>query len=291
MKARRAVSCAVDIFCLVLFVYLLVFPEYASAPTRIALEFCFTALLPSLFMYGVLSRIAVGTPFVARLSRIFGVGTAVLAIGMLCGAPIGAVTATSLYKNGAVKKKYAEYLVSFTNCASLSFLLGYVGNMLFGDISVGVRLAVYQLASSVFTAAVMKRVMFGKEKQSNRTGFSVKRVGLREAVSETAESMINICACAVFFAVAGSVLANLGIFGETVGVLVKCLLEFSTGCAAAAKSADYNFLLVAVAVGFSGFSVLLQVYSAIANKLSLMPFLVGKLISGTVMTLLAFIFG
>ncbi len=291
MKARRAVSCGIDIFCLLLFVYLLVFPERASAPTRAALEFCFTALLPALFMYSVLSRVAVGMQLTVRLSRLFGIDSVVLAIGMLCGAPIGAVTAVSLYEKGCIEKRYAEYLLSFTNNASLSFLLGYVGNTLFQNAEIGLRLAIYQLTATLITAAVMKRIIFGRSKPKAFAGFAVKRVGLRDAVSEAAGSMINICACAVFFAVAGSALTASGIFSDTQGVLIKCLLEFSSGCAAAAKAGKGAFVLTAVSLGFTGLSVALQVYSVIANKLSAKPFLVGKLISGALMTLLAVICG
>ena len=124
MKARRIFSFCAQMITLFLFVYLLIFPQSATQPTRFALEFCGKTLIPSLFIYMVLSKMIVNTPIIHRLTSILGLESVALILGTLCGCPIGAKNAVLLYDNGQITKKHAEYLCSFSNNASISFVIG-----------------------------------------------------------------------------------------------------------------------------------------------------------------------
>lgn len=291
MKPSRLFSYFADAVTVSVFIYLLVFPQNAAAPTREALEFCTAALIPSLFIYMALSKAVVSMPAVQRAYGYIGIAPFMLAIGALCGCPIGAKNAVTLYENGVVSKKYAEYLCSFTNNASLSFVVGYVGAQLFGDKSIGLRLFVIQLVSAVITAFVMKRLL-SVEAPSKASKRSVNfRTGLREAISDSAGTMIDLCACAVFFIVAGEAICSLLRLDGLANTAIKAVLEFSSGCAATAKSGGYAVALTAFTIGFGGCSVALQVRSIVAGKLSIKPFLAGKTIQAAVMTLLTVIFG
>ncbi len=291
MKARRYTAIISDTLCVLLFVYLLVFPNRASVPTKSALEFCAKTLIPALFIYTVLAKITVSLPITERLERIIGTAPIVLAAGMLCGAPIGAKTALSLYEQGRIDKKYAEYLCSFTNNASASFVLGYVGSTLFGDIFIGVRLFLYQLASSLFTALVMRLYMYGGKIKRDLPNATHKRIKLQAAVREAAESMLGISACVVFFIVAGSAASSLLSLAPLPDAVLRSVLEFSSGCASASKLHSLALPVCAFSIGFSGLSVALQVSSAGEGRIGIRPYLLGKLISGSCMTLLAVIFG
>ncbi len=291
MKTRKFFSMITDITAIFLFTYLLIYPQYATEPTRYALEFCAKTLIPSLFIYMVLAKIVITLPITKWLIKIFGLESVVLITGTLCGCPVGAKTAVTLYESKKITKKHAEYLCSFTNNASLSFVLGFVGKELFGDIRVGLRLMIYQLIASAATALFMKFILFGKEKIPSFSAVRSEKTGLREAVADSAMTMINLCACVVFFMVAGGVishLANLTPFWEAI---LKSLLEFSSGCAEAIDTGKYAIPITAFALSQTGFSVALQVRSVISGKLAFMPYLTGKVISCIIMTGLAIIFG
>ncbi len=291
MRIRRFMVGVGNIAAMMLFAYLLIHPQYATRPTAQALGFCATTLVPSLFVYMVLSKIIITLPMTEILTRVIGLEAFALITGTLCGCPVGAKNAVSLYESGRISKKRAEYLCSFTNNASTSFVVGYVGSELFGDITVGVRLLVIQLVSAVLTAIIMKYAVFGKQRLEKASIQGSAPVGLREAVTDSAQTMLNLCACAVFFIVAGGVVSNLLCLGPAADALVKSVLEFSSGCATAAGLDKYAFEVTAFAVGFTGFSVVLQVQSVIAHRLSVKPFLVGKALSGSIMTALAVICG
>lgn len=292
MKVGKLFSYTADILVSALFVFLLIFPDKASLPVRQALAFCAQTLIPSLFIYMVLARMLASSPLTDRLTAFFGCEPVLLLLGTLCGAPVGATLAESLYSSGRIEKKHAEYLCAFTNNVSASFLLGFVGQGMFGDIRAGLRLLAYQLFASVTTAVVLKFVMFGKKRLPRPASVKGARVGLREAITGGAVSMLNVCACAVFFiVVSGAVSSLLGVGGEG-GALIQSILEFSSGCAAAAGMPTRTMLIIcAFACGQTGFSVALQVRSVTAGKLSIKPYLAGKIINCAVMTLLAFFAG
>ncbi len=291
MKIRKAFSLISDISAVCLFVFLIVFPQYATEPTRNALDFCAKTLVPSLFIYMVLSKIIITLPITDRLTQRFGYEAVALLAGNLCGCPIGAKNALSLYETGRISKKHAEYLTSFTNNASISFVIGFVGSELFGDVKIGLRLFVYQIIASIMTAIVMKFLIFGKDKLPKACSLNAPKVGLREAVTDSAMTLINVCACATFFIVCGSAVSAFFELNEFWSAILKSLLEFSSGCATTAKISRFAIQATAFSVGFTGLSVALQVRSVVAGRLAMKPFLTGKLITVTVMTLLSVIFG
>lgn len=289
MKTRSIFSAVSDSLAIILFIYLLIFPQNASEPTRSALSFCAQTLIPSLFIYMVLAKMIISLPVTDWLAKRIGTGFIVFASGLLCGCPIGAKIALSLYESGRIDKKYAEYLCSFTNNASISFVVGYVGVELFGSREVGIRLFIFQVISSAATAFLMKRLMYGKEPLRRIYSESKGRVPLREAVTDSAQTIISVCACAVFFIVAASSISELLELPPVWDAVLKCLLEFSSGCAAGAGLDKNALSICAFSIGFTGLSVFLQVKSVVSGRLSAKPFAAGKLISASVMTLLSLV--
>lgn len=291
MKTRKIFLIIADTAAVLLFVYLLIFPELASETTRGALEFCGKTLIPSLFVYMILSKIIITRPMTDRLMSMIGCETVALLTGTLCGCPVGAKNALSLYESGRITKKHAEYLLSFTNNTSVSFLVGYVGQELLNDVNAGFRLLVYQLIGALSAAVVMRFVIFGKEKLPKCRSGVGRPVGLREAISDSAFTMLVLCACAVFFIVASGAIASILSLSSCGEAVLRSALEFSSGCAAAAKCGKAGLTIIAFAIGNSGLSVALQVRSVIANRLSFRPYLAGKAVACAVTTALAFIFG
>ena len=291
MKHKSILSRIYEILLLFLFVYLLIFPKNASAPTRSALEFCARTLVPSLFIYTVLSKTVFSSSLVQSAARRFGIVPITLVIGTLCGCPIGAKLSISLYESRRVDKRFAEYLCSFSNNASASFVLGFIGSELFGDALVGVRLLVYQLIASVITAAVMKRLIFGRERLPKICASITQKTTLSEAISDGGATVMGISACAMFFIVVSNAISSLLPLSGCSLAIVRAILEFSSGCSAAASLKDFAIPVTAFALGHCGASVAMQVRAVTGGRLSLRPYLTGKIISGTVMTVLAIIFG
>ena len=291
MKIHKTISVFSDIAVILLFGYLIIFPNEATQPTRNALDFCAKTLIPSLFIYMVLAKIVITLPITDKLIQKFGLETFLLIMGTLCGAPIGAKSALTLFENRRISKERAEFLCAFTNNASMSFVVGFVGNELFGDIKIGIKLFIFQLSASAVCAVIMKFVIFGKAKLKAPNVITATKIGLRDAVADSAMTMLNLCACVVFFIIVGTSISDILNLGNVSNAVLKSMLEFSSGCAAATKTGSFAFPIIAFALGHTGLSVVLQVRSVVANKLSIHPFLLGKLICCSLMTFFAVIFG
>ena len=288
MRIRHLISAVCDLLLALLFVYLLITPEATSASTAKALSFCANSLLPALFVYTVLAQIIVSMPITALISKRLGLGGLIFVLGLLCGYPIGAKLAISLYKNGKIDKKYAEYLTSFSNNASLSFVVGFVGRGLFKRTSFGIRLFIIQAASALIGGLIMRFLLYKNGKIPKISATISRKSSLRETLADTAQNMLNICACVVFFVVVGESISSLFALNPFLSACLKSVLEFSSGALAAAALPKYAFQLTAFAISFGGVSVLMQVKSLVDSSLSLKPYALGKLIACTVMLVLSF---
>lgn len=280
---------------LALFAALLWEPAFASAATLERLRFFVRGVFPSLFAALCLSGLLVSSPPARALYRFpFGVELMALLLGVLCGFPVGARTALQLYEDGQISKTRAEFLCGFSNLASLPFLVGVVGSTLFGDVRFGVRLALLQAASALLTAGIL--YAFLRPSCRGIHAFPVENAGIgissvARAVAGSSHTMLELGGMLIFFGVAADTAVYVsGLRGDGVGAAVlQGVLEFSSGAARAASlGGSTGQLLAAAAVGFSGLCVCAQIAAVTRGKLSLRPYLFGKLCQSALLTLLVY---
>lgn len=298
ISVRSGVAAVFNALVLVTFFYLLINPKLVSVPVTESIYLCVKAIVPSLFIYMVFARMIIAMPFTAflglKLGR-YGIETEVFVLGNLCGFPIGAKSAVYLYENGTVSKKRAEYLCAFTNNASLSFLLGYIGAILFSDIKIGFRLAIFQAVSSLLTAVILRLVFMKKEDFlpiSSHISVVKNRLGLTEAVTDSAFTMLSVCAFIIMFSVLGELAVSIFHPEGIAGILLKSFFEFSSGCAlAAGLEPQTAFFAISFAVGFSGLCVIMQVISVMRGKLSPRMYFSGRFVNTVIFVLFSILFG
>ena len=246
------------------------------------MQLCVTTVLPSLFPFAVLSELTVrsgAADGVARLfgkafEKLFGIrreGAIALVLGLLCGFPIGTRSAISLYERGKLSRGELERLLCFCNGPSPAFLVGAVGVSLFGSREFGILLLVAELVSCL-AVGILLRWLFGKDGELS-LGACVnpcpRRLGACEnitlAVSESAKSMISVCAFIIFFSAFGGVIrACLDTLRVPDGAmaLVMGALELTGGALAVSElEPPLSCLLCAAVVGWSGLSVHFQLIS------------------------------
>lgn len=270
------------------FVLLLCKPRLASEVTLERLVFFAKTVFPSLFVSMCLSSMLVASPIARVLYRVpFGVECTVFVLGVLCGFPVGARCAVMLYQNRQISKKRAEFLCGCTNLASLPFLIGVVGSALFDDMMLGVRLAALQTGCALVTGIVLYAVMRPDCKGVHQTAvFPAPSVSV--AVARSAHTMPELGGMLVFFGVAADLLCRITGISGIPAVLLQGALEFSSGCARAAEyGGEVGVLLATLSVGFSGFCVCSQVAAVTEGKLSIKPYVLGKLLQAALMGAIA----
>lgn len=295
LRLRTVPRLLFPLVLLALFVALLWEPAFASAATSERLCFFVRSVFPSLFTALCLSGLLVSSPPARALYRFpFGVELTALLLGVLCGFPVGARTALQLYEGGQISKTRAEFLCGFSNLASLPFLVGVVGSALFGDVRFGIRLALLQVASALVTAGVLYaflRPSCGgiRSFPAENAGFGISSVA--RAVAGGSHTMLELGGMLVFFGVAADLAVSVsGLRADGAGAAVlQGAMEFSSGVArAASMGGSAGQLLAAAAVGFSGLCVCAQIAAVTRGKLSLRPYLFGKLLQSVLLPLLVY---
>lgn len=284
--------------------------QIAADYMKVGLRLCARTVIPSLFPFMVISellvRCGVGTVpsrFGGTLfSALFGLPSAAsapLLLGGLCGFPVGAKTALSLYDQGQLSRVETERVLAFCNIPSSGFLIGAVGVSLYGSRRFGCFLFFTALFISLFCGLIMRLCFPLPQSRSTATdtGRILPPIGFStftQAVSEATASMLSVCACVVFFTSVVGCLSHL-LSACSVPPFFRALLfglcEISSGVNTAATLSNIALgaALCGFSVGWSGLSVHLQILSLGSDRgISPTPYLVSKLMQGILCGLAAF---
>lgn len=275
------------------------------------LALCAKNVIPSIFPFMVLSDITVtsgAASIVARLLQrpmrlLFGIGGqsgCSVILGMLCGFPVGARSALSVYDAGGIDRGELERLLCFCNSPSSAFLISAVGISLFGSRKYGVALYIITVISALLTGALGNLEFRLKRRKSKilpphsskyekNTDFSVENFttsDFTEAVCTSALSLIKISAFVIFFTVfigtLSSALSALKI-SPKISALMFGFFELTSGVArsSAISPTELGAILAAFCVGWSGLSVHFQVMSICAHRdISFKPYFKAKIFQG-----------
>ncbi len=299
------------LFILVAFLLILCSSDVAIEYMKKGLILCATAVVPALFPFMVISELIVSSGIGVRASRLFarpmrrlfGVGEAGAAayiLGLVCGFPIGAKTAVSMYDRGCISKEELERLMTFCNNPGSAFVISAVGVALLGNKRIGIALYLSVILSSILIGLVGKYFLGYKRENAPRqsliihSDFSIKSI--TDAVQSSAISMLTVCAYVTFFSALvgciGALLSRLEMPQEITACIFG-FFELSSGVGEAAELGGRvrSILLCALFVGWSGLSVAFQIMSVAAGRdISFKPFFIAKAAQGILCALFTSLF-
>ncbi len=294
--AGQVCFCLLSTFC---FLLILRNSEAAIRYMGRGLSLCAGTVIPSLFPFMVISELLVksgaGEAFGRLFSRVMrwvfgisGAGVSAVILGSMCGFPIGARTAVSLYDENLISKSECEHLLTFTNNPSSAFLITAVGVSVFGNRRMGVVLYGVVLGSAFLVGFLARFFLRGSGRPCEHPHHpsGLRPVGVEiftSAISGAASGMLTVCAYVIFFSALtgalGSMLAEGGGSGETGYILLCGFLELTGGISEASghASAETAVILAALVAGWSGLSVHCQVLSLCGGRgLSFKPYFIAK---------------
>ena len=275
---------------------------------RQGLEICINTLLPSLFPFLILSSFltksgadsflgkALGRPICAALGLSPG-GVGALLLSILCGFPIGTITATALLERGELDCAEWERLMPILNNPGASFLIGAVGGGMLGSVRAGVALFCIVWLSALLLA-LTERLLMGRKTVGAAvalppTSHSTLTADLTASIGGALATLLPIFSFVIFFSCLATCLsAALAALGAPVAlsVLIIGFLELTAGVgkATSALSVQTAFCLCAAFSGFSGLSFCLQ-FAAMteAHHPRLWRYLFKRLTIGAISALLA----
>ncbi len=274
---------------------------------RKGMAVCAYTVIPSVFPFMVLSEILLACTTDStkcsyleapcrKLLSLPPKGLLLIALGLLCGFPIGARCAVEAYESGQLTKEEAERAVAVSSNPSPAFLLGAVGISMRGNRSFGWMLfACLGVLSLLFAFLLARRsnpkeafVLCSSPRIAPKSGWRL----FGDAIKKAAQGMLTVCAYILFFtAVTGCaevVATRFGLPQEWIA-LIAAFLELSGGSAAARRLSSpwLSAAVTALAAGWSGCCVHGQIFSVCEeSKLSLKPYLLVKAAQGILCALL-----
>ena len=305
-SAGQIFFCLMSTFC---FCLILRNSDVAIEYIGRGLKLCTQTVIPSLFPFMVISELLVESgagealgKFFSRLMRwlfgLSGAGGSAVFLGSLCGFPIGAKTAVSLYDRNMISKTELEHLLTFSNNPSSAFLINAVGISLFANRRIGLILYVIVLVSSFVVGFFMRFFLRGphapKVHKHYPTGLHPGGVQMfTDSVTHAANGMILICAYVIFFSALTGALScminNWGGIPSLLHTLLFGFLELSGGVSEASSLPDLPMALVVTAAvaGWSGLSVHCQIMTLCSGRgISFKPYVLAKIAQGLLCALL-----
>lgn len=311
---RQLIFCFMSLFSLALIIRN---SDVAIKYMSEGLRLCAVTVVPSLFPFMVLSDIIVSSGAANLIGKalrrpmrfLFGVsgeGGCAVILGTLCGFPIGAKAAVSIYDSGRISRGELERLLTFSNNPSSAFIISAVGVSLFGSRDSGYLLYAATLISSALVG-IGQNILFGRKGKSRQAEFTEQTERSRradtklsigdftEAVTSSVFGILKVCAFVMFFTAflgtLGSALNSITLPEQTNAILFG-IFELTGGMSqAAALPREQGMILAAFISGWSGFSVHFQIMSLCADRnISFKPYFLAKLIQGVIAAALVFVF-
>jgi sporulation integral membrane protein YlbJ len=229
--------------------------------------------------------------------------TFALIISFFCGYPLGAKYACALYEEGHIDFKTCERLINIASNASPLFVIGAVGTSMLKSNNVGYLL----LISNYISCFVMGIFLPSKSPyktylQSASKVVCKKNIGniVKESIDSSIKTSMNIGGFVILFSVIISIIKSNIFFDIAVnnistllniqksiieGILLG-LIEMTNGCSlisAANISMYIKVILISFILGFSGFSVVSQVFSfTYKHNISMKKYIIRKAIQGLI---------
>lgn len=296
---------------IVLLGFLIVFPSEALSASQKGMSLWLNTLVPTLLPFLILTGILIHTdgiekilsPFRLFWKKMFGLspcGAYAFLLGMLCGYPMGAKLSADLYTSGKISRREAHYLLTFCSNPSPAFIITYLGHIcLEGKIPGRYLLIIFILAD--FLCMLVFRFLICKNQTETDISMEKKETsiaGSPEAIADVSimngfETITRLGGYILLFSILGACINHFWPFPPVIKHLTLGCLEITTGLHLLAQSPisfTSQFLYSMALTSLGGFCILAQTKSVLAGKLSLLPYMLAKLMNAFFTVLLSLCF-
>ncbi len=184
---------------------------------------------------------------------------------MVGGYPAGGAAVGDLLRSGQISREEARRMLRFCVNGGPGFIISAVGAGLMGSVPFGVMMFAAHLTASLLLGII--GVPHGARKRDRRAMVSAAprtplSTALVESVTGACETMVYMCGFVLLFGAVTAVVSTVT-DNRALLTLLACVLEVSTGCAAASSLGSAAPLFLGFAVGFGGLSVHCQIASSL----------------------------
>lgn len=286
------------------FMIMLIFPRQTFEGASNGLLLWFQIVLPTLLPFIILSNLLIHTnavtyistivkPFVQKLFRVSDHGCYAIFVGFLCGYPMGAKVVADLIQTKKISQKEGQYLLSFCNNTSPMFIISFIvmqnfknESLLFGTILI------------LYLAPVLCSFLFRRFYKAQTRITSTKKLAnvfhfdfqiFDTGIMNGFETITKVGGYIILFSVLFSIFETL-----TFAQYALPFLEITNGIHWISNNIQplyITFPLILTLTSFGGLCAVAQTNSMIQeSKLTIFPYIIQKLITALVTSLLAIIY-
>lgn len=246
--------------------------ESATYGAKRGISMCFETVIPSLFLFSVLSETAYGlgafssgrtARAAAKFLNIPVTCICAVVFSFLGGYPVGVRLIKKEFDKKNADAKTAQRLVSFCVNAGPGFIINTVGAAVLNSVFSGVAVLASTFLSSFITAVVLgflskrKGEIHSSGSASENTETASFSEVFMTSVSNSARAMISISAWIILFSALESVLFSYT-KNERIGLWLRMIFEVTDGVSAAESIGGAP--LCSAVTAFGGICVFMQIY-------------------------------
>ena len=230
---------------------------------RKGLAVCGTSVIPSLFPFMVLSDFLVRSgfsniignrisPLTGKLFRLPGAAGCAVIMSLIGGFPVGAKMTAQLFENGDITAEQGRRMMIFCVNAGPAFVIGTVGTVMLSSRKAGIILFVSMTVTSLLTGIASKIIARGECEIKAEIKAEYTRGALTDSVSQSVQSMLNVCAWILLFSGINEFFIRLPV-SRTTSVWFSIMSEVTGGCMSA--SGCFPACVLALVLGWAGLAV------------------------------------
>lgn len=281
--------------------------ENSTSTIKSSLFFCFNSLIPSMFIFMVISSFLLySSAFQNILDILPNKFFTILGIckkhfpsillSFFCGFVNGPRSLCEDFsKKGGDKTEFSNAIILSSN-VGLGFLIGCIGGKIWGNISYGFFLFFVQMISSFLLGKILL-----KHPKSNITVYDINHSSnslssaFSKAVTTSASTMISICAFVIVFTSFINVFCSWLNIGEDSHIIsiIKIFFEFCMGSfyAISFENTYLSAFLTGFCIGFGGLCVHFQTFAVCDGfPLDKIRFVLFKLFHGILCGAFSFLY-
>ena len=290
-------------FMIGFFVIMLIFPRQTFEGASNGLLLWFQVILPTLLPFIILSNLFIHTnavtyisniikPFVQKLFRVSDHGCYAVFVGFLCGYPMGAKVVADLMQTGKISQKEGQYLLSFCNNTSPMFIISFIVMQNFRDESLLFGTLVLLYVGPILCSFLFRSFYIDETRPTSNdtcdTSFRFNFHIFDTCIMNGFETITKVGGYIILFSILFALTKQLPLMWLLPTLEISCGISYIAGLEI---PLTILFPYVLALTSFGGLCAVAQTNSMIQDsKLSILPYIIQKLITALVTSLLAIIY-
>lgn len=275
---------------ILLFLMLLKFPQITTKGISNGIELCFSAIIPSLYPFMVLSSFFVNYNLCDFFEKIFtipcrkifslnGKCAPVILFSMISGLPVGGKMTLNLYEKGLITQNEGKRLLLFCICPGPAFIITTVGYGMLNSKRAGLLIFVSVIAANIFVG-IFSRFFADKDikyYENTKPQLNTFSESLVKSVNEGSINMLIVCAWVILFSCLINMIDNFSISSGS-KMFLYGILEITNGCYFTSSSVPIP--IISGIIAFSGICGHFQIMSAMVKlRLKYKYFLASRVVA------------